>query len=187
MNGIPRDIPDHLKLSTARLNLVAATFDHLCAELESPQHLGRLLNARIEGDWPPGQYDRGAQEFFRDRLQEGGPAAIGWYTWYALRRCPAGEQPMLVGAGGYIGEPDEAGQVEIGFSVVARWQGHGYATEMVEALVARALADSRVRKIVAHTTLDNPASRRVLEKTGFHPAGTAESSEGILFERYPQP
>jgi [ribosomal protein S5]-alanine N-acetyltransferase len=187
MNDAGKDIPGHLRLSTPRLDLVAATFDHICAELESPQCLGRLLNARVEGDWPPGQYDRGAQEFFRDRLQEDGPAAIGWYTWYALRRSPAGEPPVLVGAGGYLGEPDETGQVEIGFSMVARRQGHGYATEMVTALVARSLADSRVRKIVAHTTMDNPASRRVLEKTGFRPVSAAEPSGDILFERYPQP
>ncbi len=179
------NIPDPLKLSTARLDLVAATYDHVCAELENPQRLGCLLNAQVEADWPPGQYDRGAQEFFKDRLQEGGPAVVGWYGWYALRRCPAGGQPVLVGAGGYLGLPDESGLVEIGFSMTTRWRGHGYATEMVEALVARAFADSRVRKIVAHTTMDNAASCRVLENAGFHRTGAAESSGELLFEQYP--
>jgi ribosomal-protein-alanine N-acetyltransferase len=167
--------------------MVAATFDHVCAELNDPQRLGCLLGARIERDWPPGQYDRGAQEFFKDRLQEGGPSVVGWYGWYALQRSPAGEQPVLVGAGGYLGLPDETGQVEVGFSIVTGWQGHGYATEMAKALVARAFADSRVRKIVAHTTADNPASCRVLEKAGFGRARTSEPSDGLLFERYRPP
>jgi [ribosomal protein S5]-alanine N-acetyltransferase len=187
MNGHRAGIPSRVTLSTDRLYLVAAGLDHVCAEIESPQHLSCLLNAQVGPDWPPGQYDRDAQEFFSDRLREGGPSVVGWYGWYALLRDPAGGQPVLVGAGGYLGLPDETGQVEIGFSMVTGWRGHGYATEMVKALVARAWADSRVRKIVAHTTMDNSASCRVLEKAGFSRAGAAEPPGDILYEQYPPP
>jgi len=64
-----------IKLSTNRLELIAATLDHICAELEAPERLPFLLDAEVEPGWPPGEYDRGAQEFFRDRLKEGGVAA----------------------------------------------------------------------------------------------------------------
>lgn len=179
------DLSKLLRLPAERLDMVAATLDHVCAEIEDPQRLGRLLGAQVEPDWPPGQYDHDAQEFFRDRLREGGPSVVGWYGWYALRRSPAGEPAVLVGAGGYLGLPDEMGQVEIGFSVAARWRGRGYATEMVETLVARALADPRVLRIVARTTADNQACCRVLEKTGFRRAGGDEPSGELLFERRP--
>jgi hypothetical protein len=63
-----------IRLSTNRLELIAATLAHLSAELESPEHLATMLNARVSQGWPPGEYD-----------WESGPEVIGWYGWYALR------------------------------------------------------------------------------------------------------
>jgi [ribosomal protein S5]-alanine N-acetyltransferase len=170
------------KLSTNRLELVAATLDHVYAELESPQQLASLLNVEVEPGWPPGEYDRSAQEFFRDRLREGGTAVIGWYGWYAIRRGSPNQSSVLVGAGGYLGTPSESGEVEIGLSVVPAWQGRGYATELVKALIANAFADPRVRKVIAHTTPQNLASCKVLEKSGFRSVGTNDGSDNIRFE-----
>ncbi|MHB8055830.1 MAG: hypothetical protein ACYDH3_11350, partial [Candidatus Aminicenantales bacterium] len=61
-----------IRRSTARLDLIAATVDHLQAELESPDRLATMLGAEIGPGWPPGEYTRKAQEFFRDCLLEDG-------------------------------------------------------------------------------------------------------------------
>lgn len=156
-----------MRLSTNRLELVAATLDHVCAELESADRLASLLGARVEPGWPPGEYDRDAQLFFRDRLKEGGASATGWYCWYVLRHGTPAQAPVLVGACGYFGPPREEGIVEIGFSVLPAWQNRGYATDSARLLVRNAFADRRVREIIAHTTPMNVASCKVLEKCGF--------------------
>lgn len=174
--------PKSVKLSTNRLELIAATLDHLCAEIEAPDRLASLLNVRVEAGWPPGEYDRDAQEFFRDRLQEGGTSAIGWYGWYAVQRGNSNRPSVLVGAGGYFGPPNEEGEVEIGFSIVSAWQGLGYATEIAQRLVENAFADRRVKKTIAHATPINLASSRVLEKSGFQYVCTEEDSGNNLFE-----
>jgi ribosomal-protein-alanine N-acetyltransferase len=167
------------KISTGRLELVAATLDHVRAELESPERLAALLETEVGPDWPPGEYDRDAQEFFLDCLQKGGSAVVGWYGWYAIRQ----EQPsVLVGAGGYLGLPLENGEVEIGFSVVDKWQGAGYATEMAAALIIRAFTDPRAQKVIAHTTPQNTASCKVLEKLGLRAVSSDEESGNIRFE-----
>jgi RimJ/RimL family protein N-acetyltransferase len=171
-----------VKLSTNRLELVAATLDHICAELEAPERLASLLNAQVEPGWPPGEYDRNAQEFFRDRLKEGGVAVIGWYSWYAVRRGSPYQPSVLVGAGGYFGPPNEEGEVEIGFSVMSVWQGLGYAIEMAEALIENAFTDIRVKKVIAHTTPVNLASCKVLEKCRFRYVCRDEESGNNLFE-----
>jgi RimJ/RimL family protein N-acetyltransferase len=171
-----------MKLSTNRLELRAATLEHISAELEAPERLAFLLNARVEPGWPPGEYDRGAQEFFRDRLKEGGMAVIGWYGWYAIRRGSSDQPSVVVGACGYFGPPSERGEVEIGFSVMSTWRGLGYATEMARTLIDNAFADSRVRKVIAHTTDDNVASSRVLEKCGFVCVRTNEEFGNKRFE-----
>jgi len=171
-----------IKLSTNRLELIAATLDHICAELEAPERLASLLDAQVEPGWPPGEYDRNAQEFFRDRLKEDGVAVIGWYNWYAVQRGSPYQPSVLVGAGGYFGPPSEEGEVEMGFSVMPAWQGLGYATEMAEALIVNAFADPRVHKVIAYTTTQNMASYKVLEKCRFEFVGRDEKSGNNRFE-----
>jgi RimJ/RimL family protein N-acetyltransferase len=171
-----------LQISTERLLVIASTIDLIRAELESPERLAELLKAAVPDDWPPGEYDRGAQEFFCERLQEGGAAAVGWYGWYAVLRGNSERSAVLIGAGGYFGPPTEAGEVEIGYSMVPAWQGQGYAAEMVRLLVHQAFAVDRVRRIVAHTAAQNVASCRLLKRLGFRQNGADEKSGNIRFE-----
>lgn len=161
---------------------MAATLDHVSAELESTELLASMLDAKVEPDWPPGEYDRQAQEFFRDRLQECGEAVVGWYGWYAILRDGPEQNLVLVGAGGFFGPPDDNGDVEIGFSILPACEGHGYATELVLALVVHAFTDPRVRRVIAHTTARNLASQKVLQKSGFRHVGNGEEPGSIRFE-----
>lgn len=170
------------RLYTARLDLVAATIEHVRAELEAPQRLGALFAAEVADGWPPGEYDRDAQEFFRARLEDGGDEVVGWYGWYAVRRATPEHGAAVVGSGGFLGPPDERGEVEIGFSVVESWRGQGFASELAGALVRRALAEERVRTIVAHTSETNEASRGVLRRVGFQPVGAGQELGSLRFE-----
>lgn len=171
-----------IRLSANRLELIATTLDHICAEIKAPEHLALLLNAQVEAGWPPGEYDQDALEFFRDRLKEGGVSAVGWYSWYAVLRGILNQPSVLVGAGGYFGPPDEKGEVEIGFSVMPSWQGLGYATEIARMLIENAFSDIRVQRVIAHTTSANPASCRVLEKCRFNCVFENEESGNNRFE-----
>lgn len=171
-----------LLLRTRRLDLVAATLRHIEAELDDPRALERLLGASIPPGWPPGEYDRHALEFFRDRLREGGDADVGWYGWYAITREPAGERATVVAAAGYLGPPS-AGSVEIGYSVIPEARGRGYATELVEALVLHAFEHPQVRRVIAHTADSNVASARVLLSLGFTRAGAGEEPGSVEYRR----
>jgi [ribosomal protein S5]-alanine N-acetyltransferase len=168
-----------LRLSTKRLNLVSATLEHISAELKSPTQLALLLDAEVPNDWPPGQYDRSAQEYFRDKLIRDGQSNAGWLTWYVITQ----EQPVtVIAAGGFLGSPNDLGEVEIGFSVMPLWRRQGYATELVKALIANAFADHRVVKIVAHAALQNHDSCSVLQRNGFKNTKTTDEGGDIHFE-----
>jgi len=171
-----------VKLRTNRLELTAATIDHIRAETKSSEHLARLLGTQVETGWPPGEYDRDARGFFGCCLKEGGTSVVGWYIWYAVRGEGEGRSSMLVGAGGYFGPPNEGGEVEIGFSMMPSSQGHGYATEMAKALVSNAFGDIRVQRVIAHTHPDNIASVKVLTKCGFRCTYRDQESGNDLFE-----
>ncbi len=63
------------------------------------------------------------------------------------------------------------GSVEIGYGISEESQGHGYATEAVNAVTAWALKQPGVSRVDAETEPENRASQRVLEKCGFIPSG----------------
>ena len=63
------------------------------------------------------------------------------------------------------------GAVEIGYGILEEYQGQGYATEAVGAVVIWALKQPFVTRVEAETAPNNRASQRVLEKCGFLPSG----------------
>jgi [ribosomal protein S5]-alanine N-acetyltransferase len=144
--------------------------------------LGVLLNADVPRDWPPGEYDRKAQEFFLGRMEGAEASELRWYVWYAVLRVAAGGRGSLLGTGGYLGPPDQEGGVEIGYSVSRAWRGKGFAGEIVGGLIAQAFSDERVTRIIAHAARDNAASQRVLERAGFRAAGTGSGPGQLRFE-----
>ncbi len=164
-------------IRTKRLELVAATLKHVEAELEGPGALAALLGVPVPDGWPPGEYDRSALEYFRGQLQFA-PESVGWYGWYGIARGV--DRPGLVAAAGYLGPP-RAGLVEIGYSVVPEARGQGYAREIVSALVAHAFEQPSVLEVIAHTTDENLASRRVLLACGFEDVGPGAEPRSLRF------
>jgi ribosomal-protein-alanine N-acetyltransferase len=175
-----------LIVQTPRLLILAASRALLTAELHKPQYFPVLLGAVLPADWPPGNYDREAMQYFLEKLTAGGREAAGWYGWYALRKAEGDTPRTLVGTGGFMGPPDAAGTAEIGYTIAVDWRGQGLATEMVGGLVQQAAATGQVRRLVAHTRADNPTSQQVLVRNGFALVGPAEEGD-VRFERVVEP
>ena len=182
------------QIKTERLVLIPATTDHLKAELELPPRIGQLLNAIVPASWPPGEYDRGAQEFFLGLMEEKGPAMVGWLGWYGIFRgesghpeghadtLPEAHADTLIGAAGYFGPPSPQGWVELGYSVCPEFQNRGFATEMTLALAKHAKSFPGVHQILAHTGPENLASIKVLQKAGFELVGPGANPGTLKFE-----
>lgn len=167
-----------LFLQTPHLDLVAATLLHAEAELGSPRQVARLLGVKVPKDWPPPGISRQFIEGFRARMQADGPAAIGWYAWYAVCRGAALQPSMLAGAAAFFGQPDSHGAVELGFTILPECRGRRYGAEMVSTLAAHALTDKRVRRVVSDARVRDRATLAVLRHCGFHPE--AEVEPGIV-------
>ncbi|WP_327355268.1 GNAT family N-acetyltransferase [Streptomyces sp. NBC_01304] len=99
----------------------------------------------------------------------------GWGAYALVRRSDG----RAVGAMGFHGPP-LAGQVEIGYDVVASARRQGYATEALQALAAWALTSPEVTLVFARTEPGNLASQGVLDRAGFTRA--SETAEGPRFE-----
>ncbi len=168
-------------IDTARLRLVPATVALARAELDNRDEFARLLAAAVPDNWPP-ESAADALPLFLTWL-EAAPDRVGWFGWYALLAARNGaDRPVLAAGGGFLGPPED-GTVQIGYSVLAQFQGRGFATEIVGALVRWATAQAGVVRIVAETEWANPASVRVLSKAGFVPTGIPSEPGGARFER----
>jgi len=121
---------------------------------------GRILGAAVPAGFP----DKDLQDLLD--LYEGwlrdDPAVLGFGPWIVIGR----DERAVVGGASFVGKPNDAGEVEIGFGIAPEQRGHGYATEAAAALVAWGLAQPGVESIVARCEPTNAASIRVLEKAG---------------------
>ena len=168
-----------MTITTPRLELVAATFEHCAAEISDIAALGTMLDASVPDDWPPPLNDEHSQRFFLETLRER-PGSVGWSVWYFILRSEGAR--TVIGNGGFKGEPRD-GAVEIGYSIVPTFQRRGFADEAVEALAQWAFADSRVDRVIAEALLELEASIAVLRKTGFRACDGASEPGLLRFER----
>ncbi len=81
------------------------------------------------------------------------------YT-YAIRLGPG--QPLI----GSIGIMNADGRIQFGYSLGPAFWGHGYATEVVVAMMDLLRTKRGVYRICTFVDADNHASARVLEKAG---------------------
>ncbi|MDG4793162.1 GNAT family N-acetyltransferase [Micromonospora sp. WMMD1082] len=111
------------------------------------------------------------------------------------RRCRAAEGQWLVGtaaamtvldaaSGDFVGnctliyDQPATGQAMLGYSLLPRWRGRGYATRTVTLLARWGFDHVGLSRLWAGTLPENVASQRVLQKAGFR-------REGLLRGRLP--
>ena len=77
----------------------------------------------------------------------------------------------------------EGNEIEIGYVIHPDYQGRGYATEAVKAVIDE-LRDMGFGKVTAGFFAGNTASRRVMEKCGMKPNGIIDEEEyrGVVHE-----
>jgi ribosomal-protein-alanine N-acetyltransferase len=91
-------------------------------------------------------------------------------VWVMIER----DTGSVVGDAGFMGPPDEAGSIEVGYSVIPERRRRGYATEAARVIVEWALSQPGVRVVVAGCDRDNAPSIRTLERLGFQRTGEAK-------------
>jgi [ribosomal protein S5]-alanine N-acetyltransferase len=176
----PRNPIAYDRITTARLELIAATSDLLRIELADRSLFAKMLDAIVPESWPPELYDREAAEWTINYLDED-PDRAGWGLWYCiLLKEPPGKR-ILGGIAGYKGAPSPDGQVEIGYGMLKEFRRAGYATEAASALIERAFSIPQIGTIIAETYPELSASIGVLRKNGFELAGPGSEDRVIRF------
>ena len=97
------------------------------------------------------------------------------YLYSTLWTAISKKDNKMIGDLCIVGEPNEKGEIEIGYGTYDEFQGNGYMTEMVGGMIEWAKTQPAVKSITASTSKKNIASFKVLIKNNFTKTGESES------------
>jgi RimJ/RimL family protein N-acetyltransferase len=150
-------------IKTERLTLIPLTRQNLETGLASIKQLSVDLNVPIIADLMTGEAAAAIDKKLVV-MHDLPPELHPWCTyWLVVLDC----DNLALGLAGFKGVPAGDGKVELGYSIDHIYQGRGYMTETIRALVNWAFAHPECREVKAFTQPGNIASRKVLVKNGF--------------------
>ena len=89
------------------------------------------------------------------------------YLYSTLWTAILKDENRMIGELCMMGEPNNEGEVEIGYGIYNEYQNNGFMTEFVSAIVEWLKNQEKVKSILASTEKTNIPSYRVLEKNMF--------------------
>ena len=151
------------EIQTERLRLEPQHPRSLLALIESTERFEEVAGVRAAPGLRDFLVSGEVSSDYLDALRAA-ESADPWVHGFAAIHRDTG---VMIGMGGYKGEPDAEGVAEIAYGVAPSYESQGYATEIAAGLSRFASADPRVRLLRAHTLPEKNASTQVLAKIGF--------------------
>ena len=163
---------------TSRLTLIAITPEMLLSEKNGDGRLGDLIQCVIPANWPLKDWEPHVFDFLLAQLAEH-PEQLGWPRYVSF--VPPDGHRTLIGTLGAFTKAGRLSECEIGYSILAPYEGRGFATEGAKALIDYLRGDERLNSVIAHTFPSIPASIRVMEKCGMVFDGEGEEAGTIRY------
>ena len=156
-------------IETEHLKLIPCELAHFEAILHDPARLERMLGISIADGWIefPEAISYG-YEYLKTHTD-----ARGWWTYLFIHRA----NRALIGTGGFKGPANDAGMVEIGYSISPQYRNRGLATEAARGLVQYAFSHPHIKTVDAQTLAQVNPSTSVLGKIGMTKMGTIQDPE----------
>lgn len=150
-----------IELPTQRLRLIELTKQQLELCLLDFSALENKLKLQITREFVTDRVQR-AIRMKVEKMRTADESQHAWFTYWLIVI-----KKENVGAGmlGFKGYPNAEGSTEIGYGIDPGYQNKGYMTEAVQALIGWAFTHPFCHTVTA-TDVENPASKRLLEKLG---------------------
>ena len=164
-------------IETPRLLLITVTEAMLDADRRG-RGLDELLGVIVPNTWPPQYWDQKAIDYLYARVHRH-PNYRGWCRYVAVKQPSA--PPVLIGGCGCTQPPETLDEVDIGYSILKEFRGHGYVTEAIHGFVPWIFTYSPVHSVCAQTYPHLAASIGVLRRCGFVLDGTGKDPGTVQF------
>jgi len=102
----------------------------------------------------------------------------GFESWVIITK----KSMKIIGDVGFKGIPNQAGEIDLGYGIIASERKKGYAFEAAKALSDWAISLENVNKITAKCLIENEGSFKTLEKLSFKRINTDETMYYYLLE-----
>lgn len=161
------------RVRTERLELAPLAVEEIEALIAGDgARLRELTGALFPRPATPPPYMADPLPEVRERLRAH-PEEAPWWSWLVFER----ETARAVGSVTFAGPPDDAGAVLIGYAMYEQFEGHGYATEAVRALIGWAFQQPGVRQVRTLAPVWNTPALRVAENLGMRPVASDEDDD----------
>jgi RimJ/RimL family protein N-acetyltransferase len=158
-------------LETARLILIPLTYGQLIKYSKNDHSLESELELQSSSRIiSPDLFDA-LNETIIPNVLRASTGINSNYLFSTLWTMILKSEKRMVGDLCFIGDPNEKGEVEIGYGTYEINRSKGLMTEAVEAMIRWAESQPQVKSIIASTDKINIASSRVLEKNNFIQVG----------------
>lgn len=159
-------------IETTRLQLIPCELSHFEAIIHDEARLAVLLQVELAEDWlgfdAASEAMRPAYEYLKSH-----PSAFGWWTYLFIHKSDR----TLIGLGGFKGEVNAEGMVEIGYAIAPGYRRRGLAREASLGMIDYAFAHPKIARVDAHTLPERNASTGVLEKVRMKHLGTVNDPD----------
>ena len=133
--------------------------------------------------WAHGYPLPGTRVAARNLMRQAEAAGDGSNGKWGMFQIILRDTGEVIGDIGFHGPPNEAGTVEIGYSIVEQYRGRGLVGESAVAFCGLAWSRPEVTRIIAQTEEGNAASAGVLRHAGFREDGVADSLQNFSLDR----
>lgn len=154
-------------IQTERLMLQPLSYEQLQKYIRADQSLERELHLNDSKRTISAELKEALEKTILPNVADSSKNYLYFTLWTAILKA----ENIMVGDLCIVGEPNEKGEIEIGYGTYQEFQGRGFMTEMVAGIIAWAKTQPQVKAIIASTDKANIASYTVLQKNKFIQTG----------------
>lgn len=157
-------------IATKRLQLLPLSHNQLAKYINNDGSLELELGLSLRPERISSAMRRALQENLLPEATDVGKNHYFTTLWVIILQSAN----SIIGDLCFVGEPDEEGEVEIGYATYEDFRNKGYMTEAVAGMIEWIKSQEDVKSIFAETAKNNPASFAVLAKNNFKKVGEAD-------------
>ncbi|MFC6097293.1 GNAT family N-acetyltransferase [Flavobacterium qiangtangense] len=164
------------KIETERLLLIPFT-KQLCHLVNDKNFVALQNNGLNAGEGYPDQETLDTIPKIVANIElSNGPT--GFESWVIITK----QEMKIIGDVGFKGIPNQAGEIDLGYGIIASERQKGYAFEAAKALCDWAISQENVNTITAKCLVENEGSYKTLEKLNFKRITEDESMFHYIFK-----
>ncbi|SJN49910.1 GNAT family N-acetyltransferase [Sphingobacterium sp. JB170] len=160
-----------ITIETERLILKPLTYDQLVKYVQCDNSLESDLNLNKSSRMISADLKAAFEETIFPNVADKTKNYLFCTIWTAISKT----ENIMVGDICMYGEPNEKGEVEIGYGVYDEYQNKGFMSEVVAAMIKWITKRPNIKSAIASTEKGNIPSYKVLEKNGFIKIGETDS------------